>query len=161
MTAVETYLESHDGILNEILAELYHPEEPPVYPAVILNRYTAVFCILLELGKGKHIEHFVRHDNLRDTCLPFTLSKTARDLDFPDDPKDAPFFQKFYEAQWKFSAPVFNYPMHEEFDENVILPITAKEQIHTSKALSVTLYKIQLHHNYNQLEPRDEKKVRE
>jgi hypothetical protein len=154
LSTLETYLEdSRNTRLKNILTEVFRPDNPPIYPEVILKRYTAVFCTLLELGKGRYIEYFTQHDSLCDVMLPFDLNN--RPSNFPVDTNDSNFFRAFCRRQWKFCAPTFQYPMqHLYFENERVLPIVSRELLGKSGG-SAVLHKIRVHQAYNRLEPRD------
>lgn len=110
--------------------------------------YIRVFIILTRIGKGRYIEHFVQHQNLRDPRLPF-LEKPAH---FPIDPNDPTFWDKFYENQFAFCPHYFCYNENSlKLEDHCVLPIISKEVL--GHGGSAAIYKIKLHPQYDQLSP--------
>ncbi|KAL9633347.1 MAG: hypothetical protein Q9164_004751 [Protoblastenia rupestris] len=85
--------------------------------------YLRPFAILLCIGQGSLIQHFVKHKSLRDNNLPFD----SRPSDFPYLEKD--FFDEFQKSQWKFCPVELVYNMNECLKEEEILPFTLFEEI--------------------------------
>lgn len=94
--------------LRNILNVVFRDErEIPVDLDEIAKDYSRVLCILLLIGRGHYIRHFVRRDKLRDSFLPFNAK--FRPEGFPLDPNDrdeGEFLVRFCEQQWKFCAPI-------------------------------------------------------
>jgi hypothetical protein len=113
--------------LTSLLRELFHPHYPPIDAELILREHTAVFCILLRIGQGVLIEHFVRYEELSDQRLPFEMEHPPRG--FPIAADDEPdFLQRFCERQWMYCVPVFDdHMLHKHFGHQRLLPITYKE----------------------------------
>jgi hypothetical protein len=157
MQEVEKYLEEdQNSRLNKILQEVFRLQEPPIYANVIRNKYTAVLCILLELGRGHLISEFTRHETLRDAMLPFN----------PDDPPepfhslttDDKFCAFFCRRQWKFCSPKFQYPMlNQTFEPDRILPIIGMSKV--SQKGNTIRYIVQIHEAYNSLEDKKRQSV--
>ncbi|KAF8850604.1 hypothetical protein BDZ45DRAFT_186822 [Acephala macrosclerotiorum] len=150
--AVETYLEENrNARLNSILAAVYYPKEPPTYAEAILKRYTAVFCILLEIGKGDCIHNFTEHESLRDAQLPFDPSDPpAHFLTAFEDAAPATY-EQFCNKQWKYAVPILHRSLNQRFSVDRILPIVSKEPI--KKSLDVSIFRIRIHEDYNFLRP--------
>lgn len=112
--------------LQNILSEIFAPEFPPIDPELILRDHTAIFCILLAIGKGKYIEHFARYEELSDRRLPFDPSHPPREFtDVSDDPD---FARRFCEKQRMYCVPVFDsHMLHKYFGAQRLLPVTYKE----------------------------------
>jgi hypothetical protein len=146
----------HEKLVN-ILAALFRPGEPPDLADIIVDRYTAVFCILLYIGKGRFIAHFAEHSNLEEQHLPFEPSVPP--ANFPDS-ADPQFFNKFCKMQWRFTCPTLDprglYKQH--FHDERVLPIVKKEELNTGG--SAKLYRIKIHDLYNELVPKEAKTVR-
>lgn len=142
--------ENNNERLNNILTAIFEPQTPPISSDDVLGGYIAVFCALLELGKGKFIHHFVRSPGLSDSRLPFAAAGLPSM--FPISHDDPQFFEKFCKAQWKFCAPVLKYPLPgEAFEENRILPIISKTAIASGD--TGTVYKITILDSLNKLDP--------
>lgn len=114
--------------------------------------YIRVFIILILIGKGRYIEHFVQHANLRDPHLPF-LEKPRH---FPVDPTDPPFsdsfFESFFEKQFSFCPHLFGYNENSlKLEDRCVLPIVSKEVL--GHGGSAAIYKIKLHPHYDELSP--------
>jgi hypothetical protein len=144
--SLKTYLEGPRE-LQRILDQLFSDDdEPPVEPDTVLNGYTRVFAILIDIGKGHFIEEFVKHDSLSDQKLPFEVAPPQ----FPHDANNSEFFTKFHEHQWKFCPYIFvRNKINAELNKRYILPIVSKEWI--AEGGSSTVYKIELHPEYDTL----------
>lgn len=148
---IKAYFEE-DGTsrLRNVLAGVWFPEEPRVDPDDVLENYIAIFSILVELGRGKYVRHFASWD-LSDLRLPLDPGSKPP-ANFPIITDDAQFYQTFCEAQWKYCASVFRYPLNDvHFEDQRILPFVSKELI-SSIGGSATLYKIRFHPSYNKLD---------
>ena len=144
---LEAYLKA-ESRTNKLLRALYIEREYQVIIEVLEKWYFRVFTILIIIGKGRYIEHFVQHHNLRDTHLPF-LEKPAH---FPIDPNDPTFWNSFYERQFAFCAHEFRYnESYTKLENRCILPIISKEVL--GQGGSAAIYKIKLHAYYDQLKP--------
>jgi hypothetical protein len=145
---LETYFRNHRKV-REILRALFPDGDLPVGPEWIGRKCAKVFSILLLIGKGEFIAHFIKHESLRDNYLPFK----SRPIDFPTATNDPRFFESFYKQQWTFCAQVFQYnEIDMRLDKDRILPIIHKEKI--AGGGSAVAYKIILHAAYNRLDPR-------
>lgn len=156
LRAVKAYLEENQNArLNNILGALYQAEDPPTYAEAILRRYTAVFCILLEIGKGHFIHRFTEHNALSDCCLPFHLD--ARPASFPTTTDDVHIYQEFCQIQWKYSVAVFNRLSGQTFPPEQILPIVYRDAL--SRGVYNNLWKIRIHKDYNHLQSQNVESV--
>ena len=143
---LQTYFEGQlHQRTNNILQALFLPDEPPIEPAEILQKCPRVFAILLCIGKGRFIERFARHHNLRDNKLPFE----TRPRHFPNATDDEHFWESFYEQQWHFYPHTFQNDTDTELEKEYILPIIHKEWL--AEGGSAVAYKIKLHSTYDQL----------
>lgn len=107
--------------LNQILQVIFESQTPLVDAETILFEHTAVFCILLHIGKGRYIEQVVGFEELSDRRLPF--NETLKELSDVDD--DPAFVQRFCQTQWLYCVPRFDHKMlNKRFGEQRILPIT-------------------------------------
>lgn len=146
---LKAYFQENDGKkLNKILSEAFESDDIPVDSEVIIRGYSAVFCILLRIGKGKYIEYFVQYEELSDHRLPFDPENLpAR---FPVATDDPEFPQRFCEKQWMYCVPTFDRPMLDKrFEHNRLLPITYKERCAGGR--SAIIYKITLYGPHNKL----------
>ena len=115
----------------------------------IRNYYLRVLAILLEIGKAKHVLHFLPHDGLADDFLPFDeLHKNK----WPSNSRK--FFDKFYDAQWKFCAQQLKTGRldNKRIDPNRILPFTTKACLKSGPDSEVL--KVDVHPEYNDLVPK-------
>ena len=138
----------HPYYAKKLLAALYPDVECRVDPEQILP-YSKVFAILLLIGNGKYIQHFVQHDELQDHYLPFEHQPTS----FPTATADPDFFKNFCQKQWQFCPPKFNDKMKKHFKADCVLPIVKEERI--AEGASAKVYKICLHKEYNYLHRED------
>lgn len=134
------------AFLGRVLEELWPGETAPVRENEILNGYVRVFTILLSLGKGTLIHHFVQHQNLADALLPFE----NRPHNFPKIKDDSDFFHDFHQHQWKFCPYVFNRgvlqsPLH----PLRVLPIT--EKVHIADGKNTQIYRVHILAEYDNL----------
>lgn len=113
--------------LCQILCELFNALHPPVDADLVLREHTAIFCILLRLGHGRMIEHFVRYEELSDRRLPFDLGHPP--AEFPRLKEDSAFLQLFCEVQWMYCVPVFDgHMLHRHFGKQRLFPIVEKQE---------------------------------
>lgn len=118
-------LDYHEN-LNQILRVVFGSPYPPIDPESILVEHTAVFCILLRIGKGRYIEHFAGYEELSDRRLPFDFSHAPAELS--DIDQDPVLLQRFCDTQWTYCVPTFDKNMfNKRFGKQRILPITYKE----------------------------------
>jgi hypothetical protein len=113
----------------------------------IQQYYSKIFTILIIIGKGDRIDHFISYDNLDDDRLPF-----RSDSDWPPDCRD--FFQEFSNAQWRFCAQ----PLRKDrlnntrlYDETII-PITSIKEL--KRGPDSCIYKVDIYPGYNHLTER-------
>jgi len=109
----------------------------PVHSSAVQADYKKVFATLLYIGKGDRIGDFVQKYNLNDTHLPFE----ERPRDFPDE--FDPYFEDFFEAQWKFCVPLFKYNRRFEWNPKQILPFERRDKL--GEGYSGTAYRIYVH----------------
>ncbi|KAG8534060.1 uncharacterized protein KY384_000903 [Bacidia gigantensis] len=150
-TRLKSYLGSTKK-LERLLDALYPGQDASELPPRknITEQYLRTFSILLCIGMGRFVKHFVQHDSLQDSKLPFT-SRPAR---FPvsSDP-NFDIFELFQRRQWEFCAQTLKYDMHNYFDTESVLPIIRRKKI--AEGGSARVYKIELEAEYNELEPPD------
>lgn len=143
---VQAYFKEPQRV-RKLLEALYPDIEHNVDPNAIWKYYSNVFSILLLIGKGHYINHFVQYDSLCDHHLPFGNKPTS----FPIASTDPHFFTSFCNQQWEFCPPAFQYHMDKRFEPNEALPIIKKQKL--AGGGSATIYKITLHPDYNQMSP--------
>jgi hypothetical protein len=142
----KAYLAENNHVrLDDILDALFSPEEPPVDSATILSNYTAMFCILVDMGHGAAIGEFVNHDH-NDGQLPFDPHHEPPGL---PPVTDGEFFKKFCSIQFQFCVPTFPKNMARRFGSDRILPIREKRKL--ADGGSAIIYEIKLHGSYNKL----------
>ncbi|KAL2073991.1 hypothetical protein VTL71DRAFT_7769 [Oculimacula yallundae] len=144
---IQSYLEANNyWELRALLAGLKSAPVPA--PSSITPRYTAVFCILLQSGRGSYIRYFTSYGSLRDTALPF--DPRTRPAHWPSTPSDPNFYEVFCDAQWKFCAPELEAPVSDQhFEDERILPITFKQKLLDGG--TAHLWLVHLHPSYNKL----------
>lgn len=151
---LESYLK--DGnITKTILRALFPNSEPSIGPQEVWRNCLRVFSILLLIRKGSFIPHFVQHDQLWDSRLPF-LSPPRH---FPTAAGDDGFFDAFSKQQWQFCPHTFQQnAINAQLEKEYILPIVQKEQL--GDGGSARTYKIKLHPAYDHLRrPMDIRRV--
>ena len=138
--------------LLEVLFENW--DTPPPDANYITKHYLRPFAILLCIGAGRMIHHFVEHQSLVDHLLPFR-----------DKPSTFPaltsgeLFAAFRREQWAFCAVKLDYNIGAHLEVEEILPITTKEEI--EEGGSAITYKIIVDEDYDELvPPNDEASVK-
>ncbi|KAH0539072.1 hypothetical protein FGG08_004370 [Glutinoglossum americanum] len=131
--------------LRRILEALFGNSDLPTSPEEIQGKYEKIFGILLRIGRGRYITHFVEYQ-LRDEKLPFDNRPTH----FPTESGDDHFFEDFCDQQWIFCPPTFQRgEVNVHYDSKRILPIIYKEEL--CGGSSANVYKIILHKSYDRL----------
>ncbi|KAB2577294.1 hypothetical protein DBV05_g4043 [Lasiodiplodia theobromae] len=137
-----------DKNIGQILQRLDPDGNLKVYQNTIVQKYSKVFCTLLLIGQGHHIETFVRHFGLCDLRLPFEQKPEH----FPIGDDGVDFFERFKAEQWQFCAQPLTYNMNLVYEDAQILPIMTKDRI--GDGGSSDIFKITLHQAYDELDPR-------
>lgn len=145
-SAVKAYLGA-DRRVECLLTSLFGKEAPRTIDAdVVREHYVRPLVILLLIGEGPMIKHFVQYRSLQDHRLPYR--SRPEDFPFSSDPN---FFKRFHDHQWQFCAAGLEYNMNLHLHKEEILPITRKEEIgHGGNAI---IYKINVDGEYNKLVP--------
>ena len=112
----------------------------------IRDRYLRPFVILLFLGQGEMIYHFVNHRHLQDPHLPFR----ALPHKFPSS-TTGNLWEAFEREQWAFCAMDLEYNMDYHLSTDEILPIVHKERL--GEGGSAVTHKITVHPDYDSLSP--------
>ena len=120
-------------------------QRPAVDPDYVREHYLQSFAILLCIGQGRFIHHFIKYNSLRDQKLPYHTKPDNFPFTTPD------IFEDFKRGQWQFCASKLEYKMDSCFKEEEILPITYKDQI--GEGGSAIIYKIVIEGDYNSLLP--------
>lgn len=135
--------------IEELLEALFENwEKPAPDPDWIKRHYLRPFAILLCIGEGRMIYHFVKHQRLQDHLLPF-----------PDEPHEFPsstrcnLYTAFRQKQWAFCAVRLEYNISSLLGTDEILPIVHKERIEDGG--SAVTYKIVVDDDYDELVPRN------
>ncbi|KAL9039214.1 MAG: hypothetical protein Q9180_002660, partial [Flavoplaca navasiana] len=133
--------------IRTLLQELFdNTNQSPPHAERVRSNYLRAFAILLAVGYGHMIRHFVEYRELRDKSLPFSTEPE----DFPKTSTQN-LFEAFYKQQWQFCAVPLEYDMRDDLGDDYILPITAKKKI--AGGGSAILYKITVDEEYNKLVP--------
>ncbi|KAL3425128.1 tein kinase 4-like protein [Phlyctema vagabunda] len=132
---------------KETYSALFPSSHDHCDPRRVLNKYTAVFCTLLQAGRGPYIKHFLQHHSLSDTALPFSLENPPANL--PITPGDPNFLSDICNQQWRFCAPVFDSILNTNFESERVLPITSKTRL--AGGGTAALWLIKLRDGYNNL----------
>jgi hypothetical protein len=148
---LRSYFTANDSReMSKILSEVFTSKYPPVDPDLILRDHSAIFCILLRIGQGIQIEHFVRYEELSDRRLPFDSHQPP--TAFPVVGDDPAFLQRFCQMQWMYCVPIFDgHMLHKHFGPQRLLPITHMES-QGSEGMA-DKYVIKLHGSHNRLLP--------
>jgi hypothetical protein len=143
---LEKYLKE-GNTTKRLLQALFPTSEPPIGPEEVWRTCIRVFSILLLVGRGSSIPHFVQHDQLWDSKLPFL----SPPLHFPPTAGDDTFFDLFFKQQWHFYPHTFlRNVIDHQIDKECILPIVDMEKL--GDGGSALTYKIKLHPAYDNLE---------
>lgn len=133
------------GRLGALVEEATRPGSADLH--TIHKGFIKIFTILLWIGEGPYIEHFISYpDVLSDNQLPFV----DRPKHFPWRP-DSDFFEAFNNAQWQFCSPLFQYERLQDtkYSDRVILPISSFERIGDGGSAIVS--KFELHPDHDSL----------
>lgn len=145
-SAVKEYLGA-DHRVERLLGSLFNSETVRELDAeVIREHYLRPLAILLLIGEGRMIKHFIRYQSLQDHHLPYRTR--PNDFPFSSDPS---LFQRFYNQQWQFCATYLEYNMNLHLQKEDILPITHKEKIGSGG--NAIIYKVVVEKEYNKLVP--------
>ncbi len=141
---LETYFKENSRT-KTLLRALFPNRDPPITPEEIWRNCIRVFAILLLIGKGTFIQHFVQHDQLWDSKLPF-----VSDRGFPLTTGIDSFFEPFCRQQWHFCPYTFRQNIIDaHIGKECVLPIVSKELL--GDGGSASTYKIKLHPAYDKL----------
>jgi hypothetical protein len=141
---LQAYLKAENRT-NNLLRALF---VEGVDQGLIEKHYIRALTILTAIGKGRFIVHFIQHQNLRDSHLPFL----AKPPHFPIDPSDSKFWNSFFKKQFTFCPHSFgDNENYLKLEDHCILPIISKEEL--DHGGSAAIYKIKLHPHYDQLIP--------
>lgn len=139
------------GKTSELLKVLFDEEESRPRSQTVRNYYILVFCILIAIGRGRQIQHFLRHDHLQDSKLPFFQKPEHFGHDSTCSPDD--FFEDFERMQWRFCVPVLDRERtFRDFDHRTIMPFLKKQRI--GGGGSATVYQVEVHRDHDRLEAR-------
>ncbi|KAF2263815.1 kinase-like protein [Lojkania enalia] len=128
-------------VIEKLLLDSY---QNPTDAGTIREGYLIVFTILVLLNKVAYIKHFIRHEYLSDSRLPFRSS-----VDWSWECVD--FFKAFVQKQWQFCAPEFEAMRLNDccLEDERPLPIISKEQL--CRGTESATFKITVHNEYNRL----------
>ena len=136
-----------DGRLEELLeALLGRATSNTINPDTIRNFYPRTFAILLLIGEGHLIEHFVQYSGLADSHLPHEKLPAH----FPFDPRPD-LFQRFFNQQWRFCALELRYNSNDHLSKERILPISGREEL--DRGGNAVIFKVEVDQEYNRLVP--------
>ena len=133
--------------VERLLHALFEKSNDPLPDAdYIRNRYLRPFVILLCVGQGRMIYHFVEHESLQDPHLPFR----ALPQGFPSS-TTCKLWETFEREQWNFCAMGLEYNMSYHLGTDDILPIVHKERL--GEGGSAVTHRITVHPDYDSLAP--------
>ncbi|KAL9612988.1 MAG: hypothetical protein Q9167_002465 [Letrouitia subvulpina] len=145
-SAVREYLGA-DHRVERLLGSLFDSETVRELDAeVIREHYLRPLAILLLIGEGRMIKHFIKYQSLQDHQLPYRTC--PNDFPFSSDPN---FFERFHNQQWQFCATYLEYNMNLHLHKEEILPITYKEKIGSGG--NAVIFKVVVEKEYNKLVP--------
>ncbi|KAI4126118.1 MAG: hypothetical protein LQ338_003923, partial [Usnochroma carphineum] len=147
VSAVKDYLGANQRV-ESLLTSLFGKDFAKTVDAeTVRKHYLRPLAILLWIGQGDMIRHFVRYQSLKDHQLPF---RTCPE-DFPISPQDPNFFRRFFNEQWQFCATDLEYNMDLHLHKEEILPILHKQEI--GRGGNAIVSKIVVDEEYNRLVP--------
>ena len=133
--------------VEELLRALFGESNDPLPDADhIRNCYLRPFIILLCVGQGQMIYHFVDHESLQDSHLPFRALPEG----FPSS-TTCNLWETFEREQWGFCARGLEYNMSYHLGTDEILPIVQKERL--GEGGSAVTHRITVHPDYDSLDP--------
>jgi len=136
------------GKVESILEALFVGPQYSIPDAEYIRaHYLRPFVILICIGSGRMIHHFVQHESLRDDHLPFK----SEPKEFPKS-STTNIWASFHKKQWVFCPMRFENNMNSVIDQDEILPITIEKDL--GGGGSSTTQKISVHEDYNELNPR-------
>ena len=144
-SAVKEYLGANRRV-EDLLTSLFGREASSIDAEVIREHYIRPLAILLVIGEGPMIKHFVQYLSLQDHRLPYR----SRPEDFPFS-SHSNFFERFHNQQWQFCAADLEYNMNLHLHKEEILPITDKQEI--GRGGNAVIFKISVDEEYNKLVP--------
>ena len=143
---IEDYFNEENHLID-VLSAVFPDEEPiPVDDSVVQDSYLRTFCILLSIGAARYIRHFVEHDGLSDSQLPYHSSQPDN---FPISPSRPDLWKSFCDKRWVFCAAEMKYKINVTLEPNRILPIVERKVL--GKGGSAVVSKIVLHKSFNKL----------
>lgn len=147
-TALDEYLSEPEAV-ERLLGAVFKNDEASresLHADTVRQKFPKVFCLLIIIGKGWFITHFVEGD-INDQRLPF---KPHDHGIFPTSTSDPYFFQTFLQKQWQFCVPELCAGVNRRFDtKEYILPLRRTRTL--GKGGSATAYQIEVADSYNKL----------
>jgi hypothetical protein len=148
----ETYLPDDAQIryfslehIRQIRSKLYPDARGPnVGPSAydLQGPYHQVFATLLYIGRGELIQRFVSNPDLQDTHLPFR----QKPVEFPGNDEE---FERFFDAQWKFCAPIMTYRQSVDWHQRQILAVECLRKL--SEGDTGKAHLVRIHPSYDQI----------
>lgn len=148
---LENLLRAHFPDNDQLLERSDARQIKRSYPRILIKRsYPRIFCLLILIGKGKFINHFVEY-GISDQRLPLNKHKPVDFPADPSDPSDSHFFDTFLQHQWQFSVPELSVTYGRRFDPSeTILPIRKVKRL--GQGVSADIHQVEVHSSYDQLE---------
>ena len=114
----------------------------------LISHYLRPFAILLYIGEGNMICHFMDYRHLKCSQLPFQSKPSG----FPSSSR-RDLFAAFRQVQWTFCAVNLEYSNTPALGSDDILPINSKDIIDSGG--SSVIYKITVDPDYDRLMPQN------
>jgi hypothetical protein len=130
--------------IQQFLSLLYPSEHGPAVVPVreLQHRYRKVFATFLDIGKGELIRHVVSKPYLDDEHLPFVQKPES----FPGENED---WDRFFDAQWRFCAPIMSYRRSVDWHERQILPFRYLKKLNEGR--SGKAYLVEMHPSHDRI----------
>ena len=145
-TALQEYFrKDNNRMMNLLVSKIFPSSNRDFEPQNILDGCLRGFATLLHIGEADYIRMFLKHNDLRDECMPFL----TRPKNFPKSAEDQ-LWDGFQTAQWIFSPTALKNRIGEELEGSEILPITSISEP-LGDGGSADTYRISIHESCNKL----------
>lgn len=133
--------------LQQLLDDVFAGSDSDAPDAdTILEDYLRPLLILVLMGRGRLILHFLKQAGLRDNCLPFLTPPHK----FPKSVDGSDLFAAFCKLQWRFCPVELKSNMRLELCSDHILPLQYEKML--AGGGSAVTYRIKVDAEYNKVE---------
>lgn len=142
--AIQTYFQDNSAQITKVI-QAACGTNTAVTAKWVTQRCPISFCILISLGYGDYIRHFLDNAGLWDVKLPFG----SRPDDFPRVPGNPDFFNIFREAQWRFFPVTISRTPSVKFPKELPLPLVERKRLRKENGITANLYRVTIHRDYD------------